>query len=377
MSTPIILLGPHRGGKSTVAKLLSSQLSLPYLHLNSVAEQYWKEIGYSEEEQRQSWSGGWEGYYRYMQPFEAHAIERALPVLEECIVELDSRQAAFDDPDLLRRVQGALEPCPHVVLLLPTPDFDESMRLIEERQQIIIDGIDLTEHFVKGPCNHELARIVVYTRGKTPEETRDEILARIDPSAPEIILIGPGGAGKSTQGRLLSERLGVPQVAVDDIRWGYYAEIGWSREEQDRIGAEEGFAGIYRYWKPFEAYAIGRALAEHHHCVIDFGAGHSVYHDAAQFAQVRQAMAPFPNVVLLLPSPDLDESVAILKAPRQFLIAGQELNPFFTTHMLKLAKQTVYTEGKSPKETSDEVAALIGEPSYSYSYSYSCSTKTE
>jgi shikimate kinase len=362
MPVSIILLGPHRSGKSTVAKLLSAQLDLPWHRFDALAEGYRKEIGWSEEGQQQSWSGGWEGFYRYMQPFEAHAIERALPDLAECILELDSRQAAFEAPDLLRRVQTALEPCPVIALLLPTSDLDESMHLIQERQEVRVDGVELTEHFVKGRCNHDLAKLVVYTKDRTPEETCEEILTRIDPSAPEITLIGPMGAGKSTQGRLLSERLGVPQVSVDDLRWNYYAEIGWSREEQDRIGAEEGFAGIYRYWKPFEAYAVGRILAEHHHCVIDFGAGHSVYHDDAQFAQVRQAMAPYSNVVLLLPSPDLDESVAVLKAPRQFHIAGQELNHFFTTHMLKLAKQTVYTEGKRAEETAAEVAALIGEP---------------
>lgn len=362
MAAPIVLLGPHRAGKSAVARRLSGRLGRPWVLLDAVADGYRREIGFSDENKEQSWSGGWEGFHRYMQPFEAHAIERAVPALDDHILELDSRQAAFDDPDLLRRVQRALDPCLHVVLLLPTPDFDQSMRLIEERQQVIIDGVELTEHFVKGRCNHELAKLVVYTRGKTPEETCEEILSRIDPSAPEIILIGPMGAGKSTQGRLLSERLGVPQVAVDDLRWDYYKEIGWSREEQERLGAEEGFAGIYRYWKPFEAYAIGRVLADHHHCVIDFGAGHSVYHDEAQFAQVRQAMAPYPNVVLLLPTPDLDESVAILRAPRQFRIAGQELNPFFTTHMLKLAKQIIYTKGKTPEETTDEVAALVRGP---------------
>jgi hypothetical protein len=297
-----------------------------------------------------------------MQPFEAHALERALPELEPCILELDSRQGAFDDPDLLRRVQVALEPCPVAALLLPTPDLDASMRLLEKRQEVRVDGVELTEHFVKGRCNHELAKHVVYTKGRTPGETCEEILARIDPTAPEIILIGPMGAGKSTQGELLSKRLGVPQVSVDNLRWNYYTEIGWSREEQDRIGEEEGFAGIYRYWKPFEAYAVGRILTEHHHCVIDFGAGHSVYHDEGQFEQVRQVMAPYPNVVRLLPSPDLDESLALLKAPQQPQIAGQALNRFFTTQTLNLAKQTVYTEGKSPAETATEVAALTGEP---------------
>ncbi|HEY1408430.1 MAG TPA: shikimate kinase [Promineifilum sp.] len=42
-----------------------------------------------------------------------------------------------------------------------------------------------------------------------------------EPSRSEIILIGPIGAGKSTIGRLLAERLGLPQVSMDDIRYRY------------------------------------------------------------------------------------------------------------------------------------------------------------
>ena len=32
-----------------------------------------------------------------------------------------------------------------------------------------------------------------------------------------------------------------------------------------------------------------------------------------------------------------------------------DLNRFFTTHLQKLAKQIVYTEGKSPEETTQEI----------------------
>ena len=42
-----------------------------------------------------------------------------------------------------------------------------------------------------------------------------------EPLRSEIILIGPIGAGKSTIGRLLAERLDLPQVSMDDSRCRY------------------------------------------------------------------------------------------------------------------------------------------------------------
>jgi hypothetical protein len=182
-----------------------------------------------------------------------------------------------------------------------------------------------------------------------------------------IILIGPICAGKSTVGNLLAEKLGIPQYALDDNRWDYYKEAGYDEATaRSIVNSDEGMLGFLRYCKPFEAYAVERVLAEHRGCVIDFGAGHSVYEDAALFARVESALAPFPYVILLLPSPDLDESVAILNERFAALLEREvgevdpallTLNAHFTKHPsnTRLAKLTVYTEGKTPEETCDEI----------------------
>ena len=130
----------------------------------------------------------------------------------------------------------------------------------------------------------------------------------------EVILIGPMGVGKSTQGKLLAAALGLPQCSMDAVRWNYYREVGFDDERQREIREKEGFGGVYRYWKPFEAHAVERLLADHHDCVIDFGAGHSVFEDAELFVRVQKALSPYPNVVLLLPSPDPEESIRVLHA---------------------------------------------------------------
>jgi len=41
------------------------------------------------------------------------------------------------------------------------------------------DGFDFHEHIVKHHSNHDLATRVAYTHGKSPEETRDEILSGV------------------------------------------------------------------------------------------------------------------------------------------------------------------------------------------------------
>ena len=35
----------------------------------------------------------------------------------------------------------------------------------------------------------------------------------------DIVLLGPVRAGKSTVGRLLAQRLDLPQISIDEVRW--------------------------------------------------------------------------------------------------------------------------------------------------------------
>ncbi|MEO1589762.1 MAG: AAA family ATPase [Cyanobacteria bacterium J06632_22] len=170
----------------------------------------------------------------------------------------------------------------------------------------------------------------------------------------DIILIGPIGVGKSTQGKLLAKRLGLPQHAMDDLRWDYYDEIGYDHALAQQKRTTEGMKSVIQYWKPFEAYAVERLLSDHQNCVIDFGAGHSVYSDKLLFERVQQALAPYPNVVLLLPAPDIHESLQILSQRNRDLPSDTHaINERYLRHPSNsiLARHTVYTKSKSPEET--------------------------
>jgi hypothetical protein len=174
----------------------------------------------------------------------------------------------------------------------------------------------------------------------------------------EIILIGPVGSGKSTIAALLSKRLGLPRHSMDEVRWKYYAEIGYDMDLARQKLTREGFWGLYHYWKPFDAYAVKRLLGDFRDCVFDFGGAHSVYENDDLFGQVRELLAPYSHVILLIPSPDLDESVQILNARNKYTDEQREVNEHFIRHHSNydLTKYTVYTKDKTPQETCDEIA---------------------
>jgi adenylate kinase family enzyme len=77
-------------------------------------------------------------------------------------------------------------------------------------------------------------------------------------SIADIVLIGPVRAGKSTQGRLLAQRLDLPQVSVDKLRWKYHQEIGYDETLAKEFRARGGFLALYLYWNLFDAYTIER-----------------------------------------------------------------------------------------------------------------------
>jgi hypothetical protein len=101
------------------------------------------------------------------------------------VFSLGAAHSHFTMPALFERARRALEPFPYVVLLLPEPDPVQSVAVLRERCRAFDlpdwrdDGCDLIERWVIDGCNHELATLTVYTRGRTPSQTCDEILTAV------------------------------------------------------------------------------------------------------------------------------------------------------------------------------------------------------
>jgi AAA+ ATPase superfamily predicted ATPase len=181
-----------------------------------------------------------------------------------------------------------------------------------------------------------------------------------------IILIGPMSVGKSTLAKKLAKQLGVPRIELDEVRQRFNNEIGYDEKFASEIVGKEGMMGLINYWKPFDAHAVERALKEYKNCVMDFGAGHSVYEDPELFQRVEKALEPHKFVIQILPSPDLDRSVEIVNQRFSELLINEvgkidpellALNEHFVRHPSNglLAKKTIYTDGRSIKATCQEI----------------------
>jgi hypothetical protein len=80
-------------------------------------------------------------------------------------------------------------------------------------------------------------------------------------------------------------------------------------------------------------------------------------------AQVEKLLAPYPNVFLLLPSPNPEEAVVVLRdrLRQRTSIDGIDLIRYLVTHPSNrtLATATVYTEEKTPVESCQEILNLL------------------
>jgi hypothetical protein len=176
----------------------------------------------------------------------------------------------------------------------------------------------------------------------------------------DIILIGPYGAGKTEIAHHLSHRLQVLRQGLDLDPFRYYAECeGCDQAEATSREIDDP------WWQPYCAHAIKRFLQEleAEHCIMDFGAHHPVL-DGDLFNEIEQLLLPY-FVVLLIPSPDRDESMRILEERNSYHFVKKErpharMNTYFINHpaYYALAKHIAYTKDKTEQETCDEIFDL-------------------
>jgi hypothetical protein len=181
----VVLIGPHRAGKSTLAALLGERLGLLVVSLDAVRWDHYRALGYDEAETaRIRENEGFWAMTRYLQPYAIGMVERVMAGHRDCIFDFGAGHSMYEEPAFVERIHAALAPFCRVALVLPSPDEAESIRVLKERVgpfELKPEWVyvDVEAYEVRQPSNRTLATLTVYTHGRTPDKSCDDLLAQM------------------------------------------------------------------------------------------------------------------------------------------------------------------------------------------------------
>ena len=165
-------------------------------------------------------------------------------------------------------------------------------------------------------------------------------------TAPRVVLVGPMGAGKTTVGRMLAERWGVPFRDIDDL-----VEQAEGRTVSD-IFVDSG----EEHFRALERAAVTRALGEHPG-VLALGGG------AVMSEDTRATLAGHAVVFLRVGLSDAAARVG-LGTSRPLLLGNvrgtmkallDERTPVYES----VSTGSVDTDGRTPDEVADLVEEVL------------------
>lgn len=169
-------------------------------------------------------------------------------------------------------------------------------------------------------------------------------------SGPVVVLVGPPGAGKSTVGGALADRLGIPLVDTDTE-----VETTTGRSISD-IFVEDGEAAF----RDLERAAVMQALADQRPCVLALGGGAVMQDEVAAALE----SADVPVVFLDVTIGDAASRVGF-DTSRPLLLVNPRaswtrlMNARRPTYE-RLADHHVQTGGRTPADVVAEVAERLG-----------------
>ena len=166
-----------------------------------------------------------------------------------------------------------------------------------------------------------------------------------------IRLVGPGGAGKSTIGALLAQRL---NMAFHDLDRHLADRVGDLSEFIDRNGYDHyARENVETYYGLFGGETRG--------VVIALSSGFMTYADSIhpEYARVRREIAHHPTTFVLLPS--LQREACVAETVRRQIARPFGRSPAMEESVIR-ARFEIYSAVPAPKiETRRPVAAVVDE----------------
>src|SRR5438046_2527685 len=120
----IILIGPVRAGKTTLADQVAKELGWPRASLDERRWDYYREIGFDPDYSRSlEQAGRWNDRRRYWSEHDPHAISRFLEEYGQGhVLDFGGSHSLHEDEAQLEAVRRLLAPYHYVVLVLPCAD---------------------------------------------------------------------------------------------------------------------------------------------------------------------------------------------------------------------------------------------------------------
>ena len=177
----IVLIGPYGIGKSTVGQLLAKSRGQPQYSFDQCVWTYYRETGLTLE--MAEVLGDFDSLQ--WQPYHAHAVKRFLQDHEHevCVMDLGAGHALYEG-DYLEEMRAAFAPY-DAILLIPSPDVTVSINDLAQRNDSHFykktqPHTKWNSFFLEHPSGYQLARHIIYTKDKTPQETCQDVLAVIE-----------------------------------------------------------------------------------------------------------------------------------------------------------------------------------------------------
>jgi len=174
-----------------------------------------------------------------------------------------------------------------------------------------------------------------------------------------IILTGPIGVGKSTLAKLLGKELDMPVCVYDEVKDNYRYKAGLSKEKALAINEKDGAYAMITYMNEFKSLILQPIIDDFPGHIIDLGAGAHSFEEPDQIERARLAFESADEVLLLMPSTDLETNIKSLPGFKE----NYEVNTFLMMHPTNqmFASKTVYTLGKTPDEVLQETMLQLNE----------------
>ena len=171
-----ILTGPIGAGKSTQAKLLSSELGMPVCVYDEVKDNYRYKIGLDRDKAHAI--NEKEGIYAmlcYMNQFKAKILAPIINDHPGHIIDLGAGAHSFDEPEQILLAKQAFKEIKNIILLLPSSDLATNINSLPG----IKEGWVVNTFLIMHPSNELLSNKTIYTNDNTPQDTMLEIIDAI------------------------------------------------------------------------------------------------------------------------------------------------------------------------------------------------------